>query len=719
MSLLVANKISKNYGDLDVLENVSVRIESGDRIGLVGSNGAGKTSLLKALARIDTGFTGDLFVARETRVGFLAQDPPPAGGRTPYTELKDVFAALLAQGEQMRRLEARMNEVGQGEAELGPLLASYGKQQEAFERAGGYLVDQRIHFVLTGLGLDRALWHAPLSHLSGGQRTRVSLGRLLLEEPDVLLLDEPTNHLDVRSMGWLEGVLTGWKGALVVVSHDRYFLDAVATRMWDLSSRRVESYRGNYSHYRQQREERYALWRKEYERQQKQIRETQEFVRRYKAGQRTKEAQGRETRLNRFIEQEALPPPPLERRIRLPLHSDSRSGDLVLRTRKLVAGYRGEAPEGGSADDSAHDSADDSADDSGSSDGRRTDKSDRLLADAGGEEEGAASSGRGLPMPLGRLRPMRTVAATDTPVLEVPDLDLNRGQVVALIGPNGAGKTTLVRTVLEELEPLTGRVELGASVEVGYLAQRHTGTGFGLMQGGQTVLDALQEIKRLPTVRARTFLGQFLFSGDDVFQTIDSLSGGERSRIALARLILQGANFLLLDEPTNHLDLDSQVILQDALRQYSGTVLLVTHDRALVDALATQIWHVEQGEGGRPGRLEQFKGTWRQWQQERSVAEKGAVADPAETGPSAAQADRERQRSDRRQRQQAARREQAAAEAEQRIERLESRLEAVERAMAEASLGQELERLHALQGSHRSLTTQLETLMEEWAAMAV
>ncbi|MDE0071166.1 MAG: ABC-F family ATP-binding cassette domain-containing protein [Caldilineaceae bacterium] len=711
MSLLVANKISKNYGDLDVLENVSVRIESGDRIGLVGSNGAGKTSLLRALARIDTGFTGDLFVARETRVGFLAQDPPPAGGRTPYTELKDVFAALLAQGEQMRRLEARMNEVGQGEAELGPLLARYGKQQEAFERAGGYLVDQRIHFVLTGLGLDRALWHAPLSHLSGGQRTRVSLGRLLLEEPDVLLLDEPTNHLDVRSMGWLEGVLTGWKGALVVVSHDRYFLDAVATRIWDLSSRRVESYRGNYSHYRQQREERYALWRKEYERQQKYIRDTQEFVRRYKAGQRTKEAQGRETRLNRFMEQEALPPPPAEQRIRLPLRSNSRSGDLVLRTRKLVAGYRIEPPAGGAARGKS--------DESGSVDGRPTVNPGRLLANAGGVEDSTASVGRGLPKPQGRLRPMRTLASSDTPVLEVPDLDLNRGQVVALIGPNGAGKTTFVRTILEELEPLTGRVELGASVEVGYLAQRHTGAGFGLMQSSQTVLDALLEIRRLPTVRARTFLGQFLFSGDDVFQTIESLSGGERSRVALARLILQGANFLLLDEPTNHLDLDSQVILQDALRQFSGTIMLVTHDRALVDALATQIWHVERGESGQPGRMELFKGTWRQWQQERSVAEKGAVANPVETGQSEAQAERERQRSDRRRRQQAERREQAAAEAEQRIERLESRLETVERAMAEASLAQELERLHTLQESHRSLTTQLETLMEEWAEMAV
>lgn len=716
MSLLVANQISKNYGDLDVLDNVSVRIENGDRIGLVGSNGAGKTSLLRALARIDTGYSGELFVARETRIGFLAQDPPPAGSRSPYTELRSVFAGLLAQGEQLRSLEARMTEGGQSEAELAALLARYGKQQEAFERAGGYLIDQRIRFVLTGLGLDQALWQAPLSHLSGGQRTRVSLGRLLLEEPDILLLDEPTNHLDVRAMGWLEGVLTGWKGALVVVSHDRYFLDAVATRIWDLSRRRVESYRGNYSHYRQQREERYALWRKEYERQQKYISDTQEFVRRYKAGQRTKEAQGRETRLKRFMEQEALPPPPAEQLIRLPLRSDSRSGDLVLRTRRLVAGYCSASPADGGADGNSN--AAGNGDVRNSPEGLRTTKTGGLPATTAGAGNGPSPAAHDLPKPQGRLRPMRTLATTDTPVLEVPDLDLNRGQVVALIGPNGAGKTTLVRTILEELAPLTGRVELGASVEVGYLAQRHIGDGYGLMQGGHTVLDALQEIRRTPTVRARTFLGQFLFSGDDVFQTIDSLSGGERSRIALARLILQGANFLLLDEPTNHLDLDSQEILQDALRQFNGTILLVTHDRALVDALATQIWHVEQGRDGQPGRLEQFNGTWRQWQLERSDSAKSEQVRAVEQAPSAAQAERERGRADRRQRQQAQRRQQAAAEAEQRIGRLESRLKAVERAMAEASLAQELERLHDLQERHRSLTARLETLMEEWAAMA-
>ena len=711
MSLLVANHISKNYGDLDVLENVSVRIELGDRIGLVGPNGAGKTSLLKALGRLDTGVSGELFIAQETRIGYLAQDPPAPGKRTLYEDLRSVFAELLAQGEQLRRLETRMTDEAHSEEEMAALLAHYGQRQEAFERAGGYAIDQRIRFVLTGLGLQESLWGAPLSHLSGGQRTRACLGRLLLEEPHLLLLDEPTNHLDVPSMGWLEGVLLGWKGAVVVVSHDRYFLDTVATRIWDLSHRRVESYRGNYSHYRQQREERYALWRKEYDRQQKFVRETQAFVRRYKAGQRTKEAQGRETRLNRFLEQDALPPPPTEQFIRLPLRTDSRSGDLVLRTRKLIAGFKNATPSMADADRRAGAMIENR--DSGSA------GQGDSLTDLAGVSNGAMQGRPAPPTAQGRLRSMRTLASTDMPLLEVPDLDLLRGQIVALIGPNGAGKTTLVRTILEELEPLAGRVEQGASVEVGYLAQRHIGTGYGLMQGNQTVLDALLEIKRLPTGRARTFLGQFLFKGDDVFQTVESLSGGQRSRIALARLTLQGANFLLLDEPTNHLDLDSQEIMQDALRQFNGTILLVTHDRALVNALATQIWLVDAGTGSEPGHLEVFKGTWRQWQLERSKTENEVETNAAEVKPSAAQEAWERQRTIRRLRRQTERQAQAVAETEARISRLESKMAEIEQSMAQASLAQEYSRLRALQEQHRAVSQRLESLMEEWAAMAV
>ena len=709
MSLLVANHISKNYGDLDVLENVSVRIDMGDRIGLVGPNGAGKTSLLKVLGRIDTSVTGDLFVAKETGIGYLAQDPPPAGKRTLYDDLKAVFTDLLAEGEQLRHLEARIADLAQSDQELAGLLARYGQQQEAFEQAGGYTIDQRIRFVLTGLGLSESLWHAPLAHLSGGQRTRACLGRLLLEEPDLLLLDEPTNHLDVRSMSWLEGVLTDWKGGLIVVSHDRYFLDAVSTRIWDLAHRRVETYRGNYSHYRLQREERFARWRKEYDSQQEFIRETQAFIRRYKAGQRTKEAQGRETRLNRFLEEEALPPPPTQQYIRLPLRTDSRSGDLVLRTRKLVAGYRATIP--GTASHAASKMSQGAT-------GDATDESNSPSKATESEYHSAKGRHGALPIRQGRLRPMRSLSPADTLILEVPDLDLYRGQVAALIGPNGAGKTTFVRTILEELEPLSGRVELGASVEMGYLAQRHVGSGYGLMRGGQNVLDALLETKRLPTERARTFLGQFLFKGDDVFQSIESLSGGQRSRIALARLTLQGSNFLLLDEPTNHLDLDSQEILQDALRQFSGTIVLVTHDRALIEALATQIWQVTPGSKGKPGSLEVFQGTWKQWQIERLQAERKDSPEKGEAAPSAAEEEWERQRAARRQRRQAERLVEAVAETEERITRLESRLNEIEELMAQASAAQDLGRLRTLQDQHRAVSQRLEKLMDEWAAQA-
>ncbi len=713
MSLLVANDISKNYGDLDVLEDVSVRIEYGDRIGLVGHNGAGKTSLLKALGKVDTSVSGELSVAQGTSIGYLAQDPPPAGQRTLYEDLRLVFADLLAEGEKLHRLEARMTELAQSEQELGGLLARYGQQQEAFERAGGYDVDQRIRFVLSGLGLGESLWQAPLSHLSGGQRTRACLGRLLLEEPDLLLLDEPTNHLDVRSMAWLEGVLTGWKGALVVVSHDRYFLDAVATRIWDLAHRRVDAYRGNYSHYRLQREERRARWRKEYDRQQEFIRDTQAFVRRYKAGQRTKEAQGRETRLNRFLEEEALPPPPTDQFIRLPLRAQTRAGDLVMRTRKLIAGYKAGYEEDSST--SVNGPAGALNPDSRGSDGGQDSLSSvaSRAANPGPERQQSAP-----PVRQGRLRAMRSLTPTDIPILHVPDLDLFRGQVAALIGPNGAGKTTLVRTVLEELEPLSGRVELGASVDLGYLAQRHIGNGYGLMKSGQTVLDALLEIKRFPTERARTYLGQFLFKGDEVFQSIESLSGGQRSRIALARLTLQGANFLMLDEPTNHLDLDSQEILQDALRQFDGTILLVTHDRALIDALATQIWQVTPGKRNRPGQLDVFKGSWKQWQEERLQTAGPDLPVQEETAPTVAEEEWERQREARRQRQRTQRQEQAVVETEARVARMEQRLNEIEEGMAQASARQDFEALKALQEQHGAVSQRLEELMEEWAALA-
>ena len=648
MSMVVGNSLAKSYGALDVFSGVDLRVEASDRIGLVGPNGAGKTSLLKIIAGVEPKDGGDLIFAGAVRVGYLPQDPPPAEDRTLYADLHQVFGDLLAQGEALRALEHHMTADEVSEAELERLLVEYGHMQEAFEQAGGYNVDTRIKQVLTGLGFDETMWPMPLANLSGGQRTRALLGRLLLEEPDLLLLDEPTNHLDIRAVEWLENALREWKGSIVVVSHDRYFLDNVTNRTWEMNHNRLDLYRGNYSHYRLQREDRLEAWRREYEKQQKFIAETQDFVRRYKAGQRSKEARGRETRLNRFLEDEALAAPPSERAIRLPLDAGTRSGDLVLRTRNLMVGYEKKVP-----------------------------------------------------------------------ILTVPDLEIRRREIVALIGPNGTGKSTLVKTILGELDPLAGRFDPGAGVVIGYLAQRHVGAGFGLMDESQTVLNSLLEIKNLPLTQARTYLGQFLFQGDDVFKTIDNLSGGQRSRIALARLTLQGANFLLLDEPTNHLDLDSQEILQDALQQFSGTVLLVTHDRALVDAIATRLWMLEPGEGHEPSQLIEFKGTWRQWQQERlaqSQAPDQAAADLDDLTD--AQAHRERQRDDRRQRQLSDKRAAEAAEVEERVHRMEQRLVQLEEQMSTASRTQDLPKLQKLTTEYQALHIRLDQTMEEWAELA-
>ena len=648
MSMVVGNNLAKSYGALDVFSGVDLRVEANDRIGLVGPNGAGKTSLLKIIAGVEAKDGGDLILAGSVRVGYLPQDPPSVEDRTLYADLYQVFEDLLAQGKALQALEHHMTADELSEAELERLLVEYGHMQEAFEQAGGYNVDTRIKQVLTGLGFEESLWSIPLANLSGGQRTRALLGRLILEKPDLLLLDEPTNHLDIRSVEWLENVLREWQGGMVVVSHDRYFLDNVTNRTWEMNHNRLDLYRGNYSHYRLQRSDRLEAWRREYEKQQKFIAETQDFVRRYKAGQRSKEARGRETRLNRFLQDEALAPPPSERAIRLPLDAGSRSGDLVLRTRNLVVGY------------------------------------DPKL-----------------------------------PILRAPDLEIRRREIVALIGPNGAGKSTLVKTILGELTPLAGRIDPGAGVVIGYLAQRHVGAGFGLMDETQTVLDSLLEIKNLPLAQARNYLAQFLFQGDDVFQTIDRLSGGQRSRIALARLTLQGANFLLLDEPTNHLDLDSQEILQDALQQFSGTVLLVTHDRALVDAIATRLWMVEPGADGEPSQLSEFKGTWRQWQQERLAQQQVPEQAAAELEDlTDAQVHRERQRGDRRQRQLSEKRAAEASGVEERIHRMEQRLVHLQEQMTVASQEQNLTKLFKLTAEHQALHARLEQTLEEWAELA-
>jgi ATP-binding cassette subfamily F protein 3 len=639
MSLLIATGLAKAFGALDVFSGIDLRIEAGDRIGFVGANGAGKTTLLRIVAGSEAQTAGEVSRKRGLTVGYLPQDPPAARDQTLRAAMLEVFAPVLEQGAALREMEHRLAEAAaRSSDQYDTLLEAYGHAQTAFEVAGGYDYETRIRQVLGGLGFNEDEHDKLLAHLSGGERTRAALAELLLREPDLLLLDEPTNHLDLEAVEWLEDVLQRWKGGLVVVAHDRYFLDKVANRIWDMNFGRLETYRGNYSAFRTQKEMRLDRQRQEWESQQEFVAKTEEFIRRNLAGQRTKEAQGRRTRLERFLRDDAIDRPQDQQQIRLGLTTQIRSGDLVLATKDLAVGY-------------------------------------------------------------------------DRPLFYAEDAEIRRGDRVALLGPNGAGKTTLLKTILDQIRPLRGRIRFGASVEVGYLAQAQAG-----LDPEETVLDAILDVRNLPLTQARNFLGQFLFRGEDVFRTIGTLSGGQRSRVALARLTLQGANFLLLDEPTNHLDLDTQEILEQVLKQFPGTVLLVTHDRWLAQSIATQVWRVDGDE------MRVYKGNYEEYLKLRGLEAEGAA--PGSNGDDPArqraqmEAERERSREERRQRKAAEKRAEQAAAMEARIHDLEARLAQLSNLLEVASVAGDVAKVHRLGVEYQQTDAELHRVMSEWAELA-
>ncbi len=524
MSLLDARNLSKSYGAVDVLDGISISLPHQARVALVGPNGVGKTTLLRLLAGVERPDSGEIHRVKNLKVGYLPQElaasARPAGA--PTRRLWDLALSarqgLVDMEHHLAELEAAMARPEQAESALD----RYGPLQEAFERAGGYTFRSEISAVLTGLGFDRHDHQRSIDDLSGGERTRAQLALLILRDPGLLLLDEPTNHLDLESVVWLEAWLRDWPGALVVVSHDRYFIDHVADHVAELSTRRLELYRGNYTSYAHQRTERAAFHSEEYARQQAFIARQEDYIRRNIAGQNTRQAQGRRKRLERFVRDEAIERPESDRDLRLGFEAVGRSGDRVLRTEGLIVRH----PDG------------------------------------------------------------------DRPLFVVPDLELERGECAALIGPNGVGKTTLLRTLVGEIEPWRGEVFQGSAVQIAYFAQAHEG-----LDPDDTVLQSFLRVSSDQSIaRARDVLAQFLFTADKVEASVASLSGGERGRLVLARLAQQEANLLLLDEPTNHLDLPSQEVLQSALASYPGTILLVSHDRYLIDALATQIWSVSKGE---------------------------------------------------------------------------------------------------------------------------
>ncbi len=629
MSLLLTQNLGKVYGPHDIFEAVNCALPHGARVALVGPNGAGKTTLLRLLAGVEEPTTGTVHRAKGVRLGYLPQEAAAAfaaddAHHTLWDDMLAAFAALRAEEAALAALEKDLPTASPAD------LLAYGERQHAFELAGGYTYAHRIQHVLAGLNFTPHDYAMPVHRLSGGQKTRALLARLLLEAPDVLILDEPTNHLDIRAIEWLEAWLAAWPGAVLMVSHDRYFMDKTASTIWELAEGRLEAYRGNYSAYLAQREERRARQQAEREAQQAFIAKEQDYIRRNLAGQNTAQAKGRRRRLERLLKTEgAVVTQPRETQVMaLRLHTDLRSGDLVLRTEGLRVGYPGK------------------------------------------------------------------------PLFAMPDVVLLREECAAIVGPNGAGKTTLLRTLLGQLAPLAGHARLGSSLKIGYFAQAHEG-----LNPENTVLAELQTARDLPPGAARDHLAKFLFTEDEVFKKVGVLSGGERGRLALAKLALSGANLLLLDEPTNHLDIPAQEVLQSVLAEFPGTILMVSHDRYLIEALATQIWAVEGD------TLTVFNGNWSAWE----TAREQATARPAAPLPSEAPARAPEPATKTLSKNEQRKHQQRVAELEARIHQLEQRLAALTAALETVA---DPARAHALGTEYAQVSAELDTCMETWAELA-
>ena len=583
MPLLSASNLSKSFGTDDIFSGISLSIPKGARIAIVGPNGIGKTTLLRILVGLDEPSGGSLSRMRGLTIGYLPQEAVLTAEHSLWQECLNAFEDLLRRGEELAQLEIAMADPNQA----AEILERYGKLQESFDLDGGYTYETQIRQVLTGLGFTPVDYERPLNQLSGGQRTRALLARLLLSKPDLLVLDEPTNHLDMAAVEWLESYLLSWEGAALLVSHDRYFLDRVAQYIWEMGLAGWETYRGNYSAYLQQRQERWQLRQQLYETERQRLEKELDYVKRHIAGQRTSQAKGKLRRLSRQVEAiESLGVEAMQGKSWLEISSQAEISTNIMnvaeverRIHALKSPLR--KPPNLNIDLKA---------------GHRSGNIILSIHEA-------------------------TIGYPGNLLLTTHDLELRRLECAAIIGPNGAGKTTLLKTILGELPPLSGAVKLGASLKIGYFAQAHED-----LVPQRTLVEEIESTgSSMLLADIRHYLARFLFQGDDVFRQVATLSGGERGRLALAKLSLSNANLLLLDEPTNHLDIPSQEVLQSVLSEFKGTILLVSHDRYLIDALATQIWEIIPGHK----TMRVFKGSYSKYHEQLQLERQQSEMDTA------------------------------------------------------------------------------------------
>ena len=515
MIILQANKIERSFAGEVLFDNINLQVDERDRIALVGKNGSGKSTLLKILVGEEEPTSGEINKKKDISLSYLAQDSRFESENTIYDEMLHVFDDLRSTEKQLRQMELEMGE--KTGADLENLMSNYDRLSESFRQAGGFTYEADIRAILNGFKFDESMWQMKIEELSGGQNTRLALAKMLLEKPNLLVLDEPTNHLDIETIAWLENYLVNYSGALIIVSHDRYFLDKVATITLDLTKHSLDKYVGNYSSFVEQKEQKLATEAKNYEKQQKEIAALEDFVNRNLVrASTTKRAQSRRKQLEKM---ERLDKPEAGKKsANMTFHSDKVSGNVVLTVENAAIGYDGE-------------------------------------------------------------------------ILSEPiNLDLRKMNAVAVVGPNGIGKTTFIKSIVDQIPFIKGEKRFGSNVEVGYYDQTQS-----KLIPRNSVLDELwNDFKLTPEVEIRNRLGAFLFSGDDVKKSVGMLSGGEKARLLLAKLSMENNNFLILDEPTNHLDIDSKEVLENALIDFDGTLLFVSHDRYFINRVATHVLELSE-----------------------------------------------------------------------------------------------------------------------------
>ena len=630
MIILQANKIERSFAGEVLFDNINLQVDERDRIALVGKNGAGKSTLLKILVGEEEPTSGEINKKKDISLSYLAQDSRFESENTIYDEMLHVFDDLRRTEKQLRKMELEMGEKS-GE-DLNKLMSDYDRLSENFRQAGGFTYEADIRAILNGFKFDESMWQMKIAELSGGQNTRLALAKMLLEKPNLLVLDEPTNHLDIETIAWLENYLVNYSGALIIVSHDRYFLDKVATITLDLTKHSLDRYVGNYSRFVELKEQKLATEAKNYEKQQKEIAALEDFVNRNLVrASTTKRAQSRRKQLEKM---ERLDKPEAGKKsANMTFQSEKTSGNVVLTVENAAIGYDGEV----------------------------------------------------LSQPI--------------------NLDLRKMNAVAIVGPNGIGKSTFIKSIVDQIPFIQGEKRFGANVEVGYYDQTQS-----KLTPSNTVLDELwNDFKLTPEVEIRNRLGAFLFSGDDVKKSVGMLSGGEKARLLLAKLSMENNNFLILDEPTNHLDIDSKEVLENALIDFDGTLLFISHDRYFINRVATHV--LELSENGSTLYLGDYDYyVDKKSEMEINQAEEASTSNQAkESSPvNDYQAQKESQKEVRKLMRQ-------IENLEAEIEELESQSQAISEQMLETN---DADKLMELQAELDKISHQQEEAMSEWEELS-